>query len=129
MTPDPLHLGLPWALAEAQAFHLRGVGRHARAERAAARRRAEQDAPLYLAAETARLTCASLAYAVLETNCVTGATWTFRPPADPGIRAMVVAELYRHAVDGRPVRKLRVLGQGWADGLDGPARAYGVDVE
>ncbi|MER6421487.1 hypothetical protein [Streptomyces sp. NPDC001137] len=36
-------------------FHLQGVGRLARAERAAAKQRAEQDAPAYLAAETARL--------------------------------------------------------------------------
>lgn len=42
---------------------------------------------------------------------------------------MVVAELYRHNVDDQPVWKLRALGQGWADGLDGLARAYGVDVE
>ncbi|WP_308122023.1 TerD family protein [Streptomyces sp. TRM70350] len=51
------------------------------------------------------------------------------PPADPDIRAMVVAELYRHTIDGRPAWKLRALGQGWADGLDGLARAHGVDVE
>lgn len=42
---------------------------------------------------------------------------------------MVVAELYRHTVDGLPTWKLRALGQGWADSLDGLARAYGVDVE
>jgi hypothetical protein len=48
-------LGLPWALAEAQAFHLQGVGRLARAERTAAKQRAQRDAPAYLAAETARL--------------------------------------------------------------------------
>ncbi|MET9678697.1 TerD family protein [Streptomyces coeruleorubidus] len=60
---------------------------------------------------------------------MTGTAWTFQPTADPDIRAMVVAELYRHTVDGRPAWKLRALGQGWADGLDGLARAYGVDVE
>ncbi|MFF8029051.1 hypothetical protein ACFZDJ_49960 [Streptomyces sp. NPDC007896] len=48
-------MGLPWALAEAQTFHLQGVGRPARTERAAAKQRAQQDAPAYLAAETARL--------------------------------------------------------------------------
>jgi hypothetical protein len=37
--------------------------------------------------------------------------------------------LYRHTVDGRPAWKLRALGQEWADGLDGLARVYGVDVE
>ncbi|WP_269466071.1 TerD family protein [Streptomyces griseochromogenes] len=42
---------------------------------------------------------------------------------------MVVAELYRHTVEGRPVWKLRAIGQGWAEGFDGLARAYGVDVE
>ncbi|MET9465526.1 TerD family protein [Streptomyces sp. NPDC059104] len=42
---------------------------------------------------------------------------------------MVVAELYRHrSAEGRPVWKLRAVGQGWADGLDGLARAHGVDV-
>ena len=42
---------------------------------------------------------------------------------------MVITELYRHSVGGNPVWKLRALGQGWADGLDGLARAYGVNVE
>ncbi|MEU1001404.1 TerD family protein [Streptomyces tibetensis] len=75
------------------------------------------------------LTCGSLTHAALYMDCVTGAAWTFQPPADPDIRAMVVAELYRHTIDNRPAWKLRALGQGWADGLDGLARAYGVDVE
>ncbi|MEU0967347.1 hypothetical protein ABZ357_18630 [Streptomyces sp. NPDC005917] len=42
---------------------------------------------------------------------------------------MVVTELYRHTGDGLPAWKLRTLGQGWADGIDGLARTYGVDVE
>lgn len=75
------------------------------------------------------LTCGSLTSAALHMTCTTGATWTFQPPTDPSIRAMVVAELYRHTVDGRPAWKLRAIGQGWADGLDGLARAYGVDVD
>ncbi|MET8981378.1 TerD family protein [Streptomyces sp. NPDC004539] len=75
------------------------------------------------------LSCGSLTHAALHLDCVTGAAWAFRPAADPDIRAMVVVELYRHTVDGSPVWKLRALGQGWADGLDGLARAYGVDVE
>ncbi|MEU2931048.1 TerD family protein [Streptomyces sp. NPDC007251] len=75
------------------------------------------------------LTCASLTYANLHIECGTGAAWIFQPPADPDIRAMVVAELYRHTVDSRPAWKLRAVGQGWAEGLDGLARAYGVDVE
>jgi stress response protein SCP2 len=74
------------------------------------------------------LTCGSLTHAALELDCSSGAAWTFGPPADPSIRAMVIAELYRHSADGLPVWKLRALGQGWADGLDGLARAYGVDV-
>ncbi|WP_342456440.1 TerD family protein [Streptomyces coeruleorubidus] len=49
--------------------------------------------------------------------------------AAPDIRATVVAEFYRHTIDCRPAWKLRALGQGWADGLDGLARAHGVDVE
>jgi stress response protein SCP2 len=75
------------------------------------------------------LTCAALTHAALDMRCVTGTTWTFRPPADPAIRAMVMAEFYRHAVDGRPVWKLRALGQGWADGLGGLARAHGVHID
>ncbi|MGW1890629.1 TerD family protein [Streptomyces sp. NPDC002004] len=77
----------------------------------------------------AGLTCGSLTYAALHMGCATGAAWMFQPPADPNIRAMVVAELYRHTVDGRPAWKLRAIGQGWAEGLDALARAYGVDVE
>ncbi|MFF3659294.1 TerD family protein [Streptomyces olivochromogenes] len=75
------------------------------------------------------LTCGSLTHAALDLECTSGAAWTFRPPADPAVRAMVIAELYRHSADGHPVWKLRAIGQGWADGLDGLARAYGVNVE
>ncbi|MGC9538213.1 hypothetical protein [Streptomyces sp. UG1] len=53
--PDAPRLSLSWALAEARTFHLQGVGRPTRAERAAAKQRTEQDAPACLAAETARL--------------------------------------------------------------------------
>lgn len=53
--PDAPQLSLSWALAEARTFHLQGLGRLARAERSAAKQRAEQEAPAYLAAETARL--------------------------------------------------------------------------
>ncbi|MDX2854371.1 hypothetical protein PV342_39380 [Streptomyces sp. PA03-3a] len=55
VVPGPPQLGLAWALAEAQAHHLAGLGVFARTERAAAKRRAEEDAPVYLAAEQARL--------------------------------------------------------------------------
>ncbi|MGW9031195.1 TerD family protein [Streptomyces sp. NPDC055722] len=75
------------------------------------------------------LTCGALTHAALYMDCVTGAAWTFQPPADPDIRAMVIAELYRHTTNGLPVWKLRAIGQGWADGLDGLARAHGVNVE
>jgi stress response protein SCP2 len=61
-------------------------------------------------------------------DCVTGAAWTFQPRADPDVRAMVIAELYRHTSNGQPSWKLRAVGQGWADGLDGLARAHGLDV-
>ena len=74
------------------------------------------------------LTCGSLTHAALDLDCAGGVSWTFKPPADPSIRAMVIAELYRHSADGHLLWKLRALGQGWADGLDGLARAYGVDV-
>ncbi|MFI1370113.1 TerD family protein [Streptomyces griseochromogenes] len=75
------------------------------------------------------LTRGALSHAALHMDCVTGAARTFQPPTDLDIRAMVVAELYRHTVEGRPVWKLRAIGQGWAEGFDGLARAYGVDVE
>lgn len=75
------------------------------------------------------LTCASLTHTTLRIEDMTGMSWSFQPPADPGIRAMVVAELYQHPVDGRTAWKLRAVGQGWANGLDGLARAHGVDVE
>lgn len=74
------------------------------------------------------LTCASLTHAALDMDSPAGAAWTFTPPADPHIKAMVIAELYRHTHAGQPVWKLRALGQGWADGLDALARAYGVDI-
>ncbi|MER6532274.1 TerD family protein [Streptomyces sp900105755] len=74
------------------------------------------------------LTCGALTHAHLYMDCVTGAAWTFQPPADPGIRAMTIAELYRHTINGQQVWKLRADGQGWADGLDGLARAHGVNI-
>ncbi|MET9881310.1 TerD family protein [Actinacidiphila glaucinigra] len=52
-----------------------------------------------------------------------------QPPADPHIRAMAIATIYRHTAGGRPVWKLRAIGQGWADGLDALARAHGVTIE
>ncbi|MGW3669052.1 TerD family protein [Streptomyces sp. NPDC005141] len=75
------------------------------------------------------LTYGSLTHAALAMECVTGIGWTFSPPAGPDIRAMVIAELYRHNVNGELVWKLRAIGQGWADGLDGLARAQGMNVE
>ncbi|WP_240676925.1 TerD family protein [Actinacidiphila soli] len=75
------------------------------------------------------LTCGSLTHASLYIDCVTAAAWTFQPPPDPDIRAMVIAELYRHTANGQPTWKLRAIGQGWAEGLDGLARAHGVDVD
>ncbi|MFJ5179315.1 TerD family protein [Streptomyces griseoviridis] len=75
------------------------------------------------------LSCGALTHASLGLDCPSGTAWTFKPPADWSTRAMVITELYRHTVDNNPVWKLRALGQGWADGLDGLARAYGVDVE
>ncbi|QKZ21066.1 TerD family protein [Streptomyces chartreusis] len=74
------------------------------------------------------LTCAALTHAALDMDSPTGTAWTFQPPADPHIKAMTIAELYRHTHNGQPVWKLRALGQGWADGLDALARAYGVDI-
>ncbi|MFF4652570.1 TerD family protein [Streptomyces sp. NPDC001380] len=75
------------------------------------------------------LTCGALTRATLSVQAGQGPSWRFEAPADPAVRAMVVAELYRRPVDGRPAWKLRAVGQGWADGLAGLARAHGVDVD
>ncbi|MFJ8044378.1 restriction endonuclease [Kitasatospora sp. NPDC096147] len=69
-------------------------------------------------------TCAELERAELEVRAADGSRWSFEPPAEPGVSAMLVAELYRH----RGAWKLRAVGQGWSDGLAGLARAHGVDV-
>ncbi|AUG80113.1 Putative restriction endonuclease [Kitasatospora sp. MMS16-BH015] len=75
------------------------------------------------------LTCADLRAAALTVRAADGSSWSFTPPADPGISAMLVAELYRHQPPGAPeLWKLRAIGQGWSDGLAGLARAHGVDV-
>jgi stress response protein SCP2 len=74
------------------------------------------------------LTCAALTHAALDMDGPAGAGWTFAPPADAHVKAMVIAELYRHTQAGQPVWKLRALGQGWAGGLDALARAHGVDI-
>lgn len=55
------------------------------------------------------LTSGSLTHAALDLHCPSGTAWTFRPPADPSIRAMVITELYRHGVGGNPMWKLRAL--------------------
>ncbi|MFD8599397.1 restriction endonuclease [Kitasatospora sp. NPDC059646] len=70
-------------------------------------------------------TCADLVDPAVEL-AAGGGRWVFRPPADPAVSAMVVAEIYRHPADGW---KLRAVGQGWSEGLAGLARAHGVDVE
>ncbi|KQV20560.1 MULTISPECIES: restriction endonuclease [unclassified Kitasatospora] len=69
-------------------------------------------------------TCGELRAARLSVSAADGAAWTFRPPADPEVSAMLVAEFYRH----RGGWKLRAVGQGWSGGLAGLARAHGVDV-
>ena len=73
-------------------------------------------------------TCGALRGAALQITSPTAA-WTIPTPPDPQIRAMVLAEIYRHTVDGQQIWKLRAVGQGWADGLAGLARDHGVDVE
>ncbi|MCU7822435.1 restriction endonuclease [Kitasatospora sp. DSM 101779] len=79
-------------------------------------------------ADTA-LTCAGLIDADLLLHAADGTAWSFRPPSDPAVSAMLVAEVYRHRpAGGAEVWKVRAVGQGWADGLAGLARAHGVDV-
>ncbi|BFV56845.1 restriction endonuclease [Kitasatospora sp. CMC57] len=69
-------------------------------------------------------TCAELLGPELTVRSADGSSWAFRPPADPEVSAMLVAEFYRHQGSW----KLRAVGQGWSDGLAGLARAHGVDV-
>lgn len=73
------------------------------------------------------LTCADLGPSALHVACPSG-IWTIAAPVDPQLRAAVLAEVYRHVVDGRAVWKLRAVGQGWAEGLTALARGHGVDV-
>ncbi|WP_033820751.1 TerD family protein, partial [Kitasatospora sp. MBT63] len=74
--------------------------------------------------------CGQLRDARLEVRGAAGTGWTFTPPADPGISAMLVAEVYRHRAGAADeVWKLRAVGQGWSDGLAGLARAHGVEIE
>ncbi|MFD0569776.1 TerD family protein [Kitasatospora gansuensis] len=69
-------------------------------------------------------TCAELLTPELTVRAADGSAWAFRPPADPEVAAMLVAELYRHQGSW----KLRAVGQGWSDGLAGLARAHGVQI-
>ncbi|WP_406010709.1 CAP domain-containing protein [Streptomyces sp. NBC_00637] len=48
----------------------------------------------------------------------------FTPPATQGETVLLLAEFYRRGADW----KLRAIGQGYADGLAGLARDFGVDV-
>jgi stress response protein SCP2 len=74
------------------------------------------------------LTCAALRLASLRVTSAT-ATWAIPTPADPHVRAMVLAEVYRHGDSADATWKLRAVGQGWAEGLPALARHYGVDIE
>lgn len=63
-------------------------------------------------------------------NCVLSfpagdSVFGFRPANDARVTALVWCELYQRDSNWR----LRAVGQGWADGLAGLARDYGVDVE
>jgi len=54
-----------------------------------------------------------------------GIAFRFRPAASSRVSALVWGELYLRNGSWR----LRAVGQGWADGLAGLARDYGVDVD
>ncbi|MFF0631636.1 TerD family protein [Nocardia sp. NPDC004151] len=75
----------------------------------------------------AGLSWAALSYAHIQVDCAVGA-WSFTPRAAPDIRAIVVAELFRHVVNGVSLWGLRAIGYGWAEGLPALARAHGVTV-
>ncbi|MCA1217571.1 CAP domain-containing protein [Streptomyces sp. 8L] len=61
---------------------------------------------------------------VLEAGGAGVALATFRPPPATSETVLLLAEVYRRGSGWR----LRALGQGYADGLAGVARDYGVDV-
>lgn len=65
----------------------------------------------------------------LRVDTAKGAAWAFQPPPDHTVRAMILVEIYRHQNDNDPIWKLRAIGQGWASGLPGLARAHGVKIE
>jgi stress response protein SCP2 len=73
-------------------------------------------------------TCAALHSAELQITAPT-AGWMIRTPPDPHIRAIILAELYRHTVDGRPMWKLRAVNQGWTGGLASLASTHGVTID
>ncbi|MBB2925557.1 TerD family protein [Cellulomonas cellasea] len=54
-----------------------------------------------------------------------GTDLRFRPPDSSGVSALVWGEVYRR----NGAWRLRAVGQGWADGLAGLARDYGVQVD
>ncbi|MQS17171.1 TerD family protein [Streptomyces kaniharaensis] len=74
------------------------------------------------------LFCDALTGATLTVE-VGDSTWEFQPPGDAEIKAMAVAEIYRHRSGNEQVWKLRAVGLGWADGLAGLARDHGVVVD
>jgi stress response protein SCP2 len=75
------------------------------------------------------LTCAALNSPHLTVSSSAG-RWEFTPTPDPTIKAMIVAEIYRHTTpQGAPIWKLRALGQGWAGGLSELALAHGVHID
>jgi stress response protein SCP2 len=73
-------------------------------------------------------TCAALQHALLHIVC-RSAAWAIPTPPDAEIRAMILAEIYRHTSNGQSAWKLRAVCHGWAGGLSALARDYGVDIE
>lgn len=75
------------------------------------------------------LTFSALGHVELRVDTTTGTAWTFQPAPDHTVRAMILVEIYRHQNNNNPRWKLRAVGQGWASGLPGLARAHGVDIK
>ena len=80
-------------------------------------------------------TASRLAFSALDTIDITISCseirWHFAPKIEKSVRAAILAEIYRRpgTPPGEQRWKLRVVGQGWADGLSGLARDHGVDID
>lgn len=79
--------------------------------------------------DDSRATFSSVHDVTVNARAADGSHWAFTPGLEPHLRAVVLAELYRHQVEENMRWKLKVVGQGWSGGLASLAHAHGVDIE